>query len=470
MKKISYTLLALAIASASIADDFDDPFSDDVFSDDPFGDIVVEESSTDSAWSLTQELSLQTIANINSDKTNAVEELYAGVTSLSLGYRPTLTYSPMDDLTFKADIALAADAVFWLREDDNWSDEDIDARQYSIDLKELVAQYRLNNWQLSSGVQTVTLGLADALSPSNILYAQDLSVPGTTDIDDNIKPAWTSMVAGSLGPVRIKVGAIHTHELNEVPATGTDFDTGLETMLVANGLELESESFALENMGAFVSLSGVVGPLDWQLNGISQLAHTPSVEVGIVSMGPPSVIAPVALTYPRQNTAAAAASLVTGSFLWKGEVAYTVGSEAQMVDGMAPGDMTAYSRIVGTAGFDFDHSTLGRLVAEIQFGQILDYDGLNLLESGMEPSETSAQWAMIYSKRFLREQLNLTGQLIGFDIDASGGRIQGISAEYDFNDNLSGMLRYIDYVDGDFQFLQGADDRDRILASVNYRF
>jgi hypothetical protein len=470
MKKFSYTLLAFAIASASIADDFDDAFSDDVFADDPFDDIVVEESATNSAFSVTHEISAQTIANLNSEKSNAVETLYSGVTSVQVGYRPGLTFTPTDNITVNADIALTADTIFWLREDDDWRDEDIDARQTNIDIKDLTAQVRLNQWQLSSGIQTVTLGLADALSPSNILYAQDLSVPGTTDIDDTIKPAWTSMVAGSFGPVRIKAGAVHTHELNVIPPTGTDFDAGLEAMLAARDLSLESEALALENMGAFVSLSGVAGPLDWQVNGISQLPHSPTVEVGVLSMGPPPVIAPIALHYERQNTAALAASFVTGSFLWKGELAITTGLEAQTANGMMPGDLTSYERVVGTAGFDFDHSTLGRLVAEIQFGQILDYDSLNLLESGMEPTETSAQWALLYSKRFLREQLNITAQLIGFDIDASGGRIQGISAEYDVTDQLMGQVRYIDYVDGDFQFLQGADDRDRLLAGVSYSF
>lgn len=466
MKKLLTTIIIGTLASGQFADDFDDAFSDDVFNDDAFADI---ETDIPSRLSITQELSVNTITNVNSDKDNDVATLYSGITSAAVQYRPSFSYQVSENLSLSADIALKTDAIFWLREDENWSDEDIDDRQYSYSIYELLAQGRLNNWQLSTGIQTVTLGLADVLSVANTLYAQDLSVPGTTDLDDTIKPAWTSVISGSLGAVRLKAGAVHTHEVNDTPILGTDFDVAdpssgltLNQMLSMNDLIIEREDFSFESMGWFASLSGVVGPLDWQLNAVSHLAHTPVVELGLVGMSP----APVALHYPRTNTASLAASYVTGPVLWKLEGAFSQGNEAQVANGMMPGELMDYERVLSTAGFDFDHSTLGRVVFEIQYGAILDYDNFDF----MSTDENTAQWALMVSKNFLRETLTVTGQVIAFDLDASGGRIQGLGAEYEFSDALVGELRLVDYVDGDFQFLQGADDRDRVIAGLKFQF
>jgi len=455
MKRLTLSLLAAAVASAAVADDFDDMFSDDAFSD-----IVVEESGSKGPFLFSHEIGLQGILNNNSDKDDATAELYSGVTALEFNYRPSFSYQPNDEFSLNGELLLSTDTIFWLRADDVWSDEDIDTRQYQIDVRELVAQYRLANWQLSSGIQNVTLGLADALSVANVLYAQNLAVPGASDIDDTLMPAWTSIVSGSLGPVRLKLGSVHSHEVNNMPVTGTDFDTGLNTQLDSMGLSIEPQELALENMAWFGSASGVLGPLDWQLNAVSQLSHSPVIQLGVL----PSI------SYPRTNIGSAALSMVSGSFLWKAEVAVTDGLQAQAFNGMIPGNLVEYQKAASTLGFDFDHSALGRLIAEIQYSRILSFDGLDLPDSAMAPDEQQVQWAFIYRKPLLRDQLNITAQLIWFDVDASGGMMQGLGIEYDVNDQLKTGLRYVNYVDGEFQFLQGAEDRDRIIASLVYDF
>lgn len=467
MKKFPYTLLALAVASASMATDFDDVFSDDVFGADPFADIDTSDIEiSDSPWSINHELSLQTIINLNSEKTNAVEKLYSGVTSLTTEYKPAVSVEVSEDFSLRGEVAVKVDSIFWLREEDAWSDEDIDARQYSVDIKELVAQYRLSSWQLSTGYQIVTLGLADALSVANVLYAQNLAVPGTTDIDDTIKPAWTSMVSGSIGPVRIKAGSVHTHEISDLPVAGTDFDIsaqgpGLRTMLNAANLSIEAEDLALENMGWFASLSGVVGALDWQFNATSQLSHTPTPVLVMTGMGP----FPNSLHYPRLNNTSLGLSYVTGPVLWKLEGAFTDGYQAQD----ARLKLQDYQRAAGTFGLDYD-SSFGRVVAEIQYGAILDYNNLNLLPSEISPEEESLQWALMYSQSFRREALTVTGQVLSIDLDSSGGRMQSLALEYDFSDQLSGSVKVVDYIAGDYQFLNGADDRDRLLTNIRYSF
>lgn len=470
MNKWLYFLLAI-LTTSSLADDFDDAFSDNVFSDDVFSDDAFSDISSESPspFSIAHELSVSTITNVNSDKSDATETLYSGITSTRFQYRPTLSYQLNESWKLSADAAIAADTIFWLREDDTWSDEDIDARQFEMNVYELLAQGRINQWQLSTGIQNVTLGLADVLSVSNILYAQDLSVPGTTDLDDTIKPAWTTMASGSIGSIRARVGAVHTHEVNDTPVLGSDFDVAdpdsgltMNQMLAINDLTVEPKELSLENMAFFASLAGVLGPLDWQLNGVSQLEHSPTIELGLVGMTP----APVALHYPRTQTFSLAASYVTGPVLWKLEGAFIDGLEGQVANGMMPGELMAYQRVASTAGFDFDHSTLGRVVFEVQVGTVLDYDSYDFLSV----DETSAQWALMVSKNFLRETLTVIGQVISFDLDSSGGRIQGFGLEYDFSDSVSADLRYVDYVEGDFQFLQGADDRDRILGGIAFSF
>lgn len=475
MQKLHFTLLFIAIAGLAVADDFDDTF-DDAFEDDPFADIVIDEPSSD-IFSLDQTVSLGSTVIYNSNGATEKEKLWSGVTSMNAAYQPSVRYSPTDQLTMTGAVRFSVDGIFWLRGDDDWSDEVIEARQYRVDIRELLAQYRLDSWQLSTGVQNVTLGLADALSVANVLYAQNLSEPGATDIDDTLQPAWTSMISGAIGPVRLKLGSVHAHQINDIPEPGSDFDVvsspsgmTLNEMLDAADLSIEPETVAFENMAWFGSASGVVGPIDWQVNGVSYLSHSPVVELSVLSAGPPPVIAPSALHYPRLNSGSTALSLVTGSFLWKAEAALTDGFQAQSYPSGVPGPLVEYQNASGTIGFDFDHSELGRLVAELQYSRILDYDTLDLPDSELSPDEQNLQWALIYRQSLLREQLKLTGQVIGFDLDSSGGRIQGIGAEYGVTDSLTVSVRVVDYVAGTFRFLNGADDRDRLIFSADYRF
>ena len=463
MKRICLSLaLMLPLVSIS-ADEFDE-----VFADDPFADVEVDTVTTaTSPWRLSHELQLQTLINLNSERRSGIEQAYSGVSSVEAGWQPALDWDMNDWLSARAEVKLATDAIFWLRPDEAWSDADIDRRQWQFETQELTVQARRDQWQISTGIQTVTLGLADALSVSNTLYGRDLSLPGTVDIDETLTPAWTTLISGKVGKVRLKAGSVHRHQLNTLPVEGADFDTGINTKLDPAGLSLTSEALTLDNMGVFASLSGVVGPLDWQLNTISQLSHSPVIEMGIIYPGPPASVMPVAVHYPRENTLAGAASLVTGPILWKTEAALITGQQAQKsTDSGLPADLVSFQRLSGTLGFDLDQPTLGRLVAELQVSRIVDYDALNL--KNIEASE--AQWALMLSRSFWRETLTLNAQLLAFDIDASGGRLQALGLEYDLNDDWQVRARVIDYVGGEASILSGADDRDRLMASVHYRF
>lgn len=459
MKRIFYIFSLTFFAGISSADDFDD-----MFSDDPFTDVDIDTPvAPDRAWALGHDLTLQSIANINSEKTGEVDTRYTGLTSLELAWQPRFSADLTDNLSMVAEARLATDGIFWLRSDDGWSEDDIDARQFQFDAHELTLTAQLDRWQLSSGLQTTTLGLADVLSVADILQARDLSLPGLKDAEDARIPSWTTAVSGGFSTVRFRAGVVHNHTINRLPPAGTDFSTGQVERLEQAGLQYEPEALAVDAMGLFASLSGIAGPLDWQANAVSQLAHSPTVELGLAGMQP----VPVAISYPRQNSVAFAASYVTGAVLWKAEAAFTDGLRAQTsVNGGQPGKMIAHQRLAGTLGFDINHSSLGQLIAELQVSQIPDVSELNL----MTTDKQSAQWILIYRRSFLRETLTVHGQMLAFDLDASGGRLQGLGLEYSLNDHWRVDFRLLDYVSGDFQYLRAADDRDRLIAQLRYQF
>lgn len=455
---VTLTLLVWSVAAhnQAKADDFDD-----LFSDDAFGDVEVNVPAPREAsnLSISHEVGTRWIANINSDEANAVEQRYSGISSVYGYYQPKLSYAANDWLTVQADLKLSTDTIFWLRSEENWSDEDINNRQVALAVNELIATGRSGNWQYNTGIQTVTFGLADALSIANNLYAQDMSIPGVVEPGEAVIPAWTTMASGSLGDVRVKTGVIHQHKMNVAGVAGTDFVSPISAM------NIEEEPLALENMSAFVSFSGVAGSLDWQLNANTQLEHVPAIEMQASPGGPQ----PVGTEFARTQSTNVAASYVIGSTLLKAEAGITQGLMAQAKhESMpsAPGTMVDYSKLKSVVGFDYNNSTLGRVMAELQYNTILDYDSLNL----MQTEQQSVQWMVLVSKTFLRETLTVKGQLIGFDASGDAGRIQGLGIEYDVSDQISTGLRYIDYVDGKFVLLNGADDRDRLVFTVNYQF
>ncbi len=460
---LTVIVMALSTAKNACADEFDD-----LFSDDPFADIEVETQPTEtSAFSISHTFESKANVNYASDKDDAVEERFSGLTGLTFSYQPAFDYQPNDVYSFGGEFKFTTDTIFQLRDED-WGDDLEDERQFQFDINELIAQVRFEQWQFSTGVQRVALGMADVLSVSNRLYAQNLSQPGTVDIDDSWLPAWTTVAYGSLGNIRVKAGSVHAHQINAIPVTGSDMDTGMDVMLESAGLDYEAEDVAFDKMGWFVSFSGVAGPLDWQVNGISQLSHSPVVEMGMITT-PSVAVVPNDVVYPRENTVALAVSYLYGPILWKAEAAFIEGLQAQTMAGSSLGSMTDYQQLVGSFGLDYDPADFGRLVAEVQVARIFDYDDLDLVE-GTAPDETTAQWAMTYSQDFLREQLEISAQIIAFDIDASGGRMQGISATYDWDDHWQTGIKLVDFVSGDYILLDGADDRDRLILTARYQF
>ena len=459
MKKCTLATLMLAIAAnaTSVAeDDFED-----FFADDPFTTIVIDDQATRTGpLTISQAFGLHSIININSDKTSAVEQAYSGLSSLQFSYRPGLQYRPNDWLSIDFEAFVAADGVFATRSEQPWSDDDRDNREFIGKLTEFTVDASHNNWFLTSGLQTVTLGLADALSISNRLYAQDLSVPGLVSLEHAAIPAWTSLLSGNVGAIRVKTGVIFNHEINTIAEPGTDFASDFSS------IDVQTKKFALENMSGFVSLSGVVDALDWQANINSQLEHTPYIELGIVQSGPAPVMGPVSMGFARTDAATVAASYVVGSTLIKAEAGITVGFIGQRQVANRPSDMIEFNRASGVLGLDFNSNSLGRLVAEIQVARVLDYENLDLINT----QATTAQWLLMLSKNFFREQMNVSTQIISFDMSGAAGRIQGLNLSYDINDRLSIAVRYLDYVAGDFILLSGADDRDRLVLGVDFVF
>ena len=459
MKKITMVILLLAI-EANVTSVAEDNF-DDLFADAPFATVVIEDQvARTGPLTISQAFSLQSIVNINSNKTSTIEQAYSGLSSLQLSYRPGMQYRPNDWLSMDFEGFVAADGVFAIRSEQAWSEEDRDNREFFGKLTEFTVDANHKNWFLTSGLQTVTLGLADALSISNRLYAQDLSVPGLMSLEDATIPAWTSLLSGNFGQIRIKTGVIFNHEINAIAEPGTDFANDFSS------IDVQPENFALENMSGFVSLSGVLGALDWQANINSQLEHSPYVELGIVQTGSLPAMGPVNIDFARTEALSVAASYVVGSTLLKAEAGVTLGFIGQRQVANVPSDMIEFDRASGVLGLDFNSNTLGRLVAEIRVAQVLDYTQLDLINT----AETNAQWVLMLSKNFFREQLAISAQIISFDIAGDAGRIQGLNLSYDFSDTMSTQIRYLDYIAGDVALLNGADDRDRLVASVDFVF
>ncbi|MBU2864308.1 hypothetical protein KO489_10680 [Reinekea forsetii] len=435
------------------ADDFDDAFSEDLF------DTIEPNEplqTTPSLINWQHEIGSRVIANINSDEATPVEARFSGVSGVQAYYNPELNINPTQWLDIKADVSLQADSIFILRSNEDWSSQDQSAREFSYSINQLTARVQHNLWQYSTGIQTLTLGLADAFSIANTLYAQDLSLPGLVDPKDASIPTWTSWASGSIGSTRVKLGVVHEHTASKLGAPGTDFTTPL------SALDVSAEPFAIENMSAFLSLSGVNGALDWQLNANTQLQHTPTVKMQLVEGG----LVPEYSLFARTQSVSAAASYVLGSTLLKAETGITTNLKAQSVIEGLPADLVNYNQFNAVVGLDYHPASMGRFMTEVQFGQVLNYDALNL----MAENKTNVAWLMLYSKSWLRDTLTLQAQTMGFGFDSDSGRIQGLALEYHHNDTLSSTLRFIDYVAGDFPLLIGADDRDRLVFEVTYQF
>ncbi len=463
MKRIAITLTtgACALTLAVTAAAEDDPFGDTF--EEGFSDVEAPAKNDATQLYVSTRLFQNGQWNTAHEAPEAGATDHRGLSSLVLGIQPRFEWRPNERFEAVYEAAVIRDWVFDLKEDAEWKDPYRDQREYRLVIDEAVLRYQTADWAVSSGRQILTWGFNDILSVQEVVNPSRMTQPGLYEPEEARRARWITEARGYLGGWTLQGVLAHESRVAELPVYGSDFYP------LAFELDDNPPDHGWDDPAAHAGglrLSGLWHGFD--LATFVWHGYNPS---GHLLFAPGSV----SREYERTTTLGAGLSVPVSDAVIKAEIAYENGLTyapvtQQTVNGQTlpvSGAEKETDRWSAVLGLDISLPESTRLVIEYRARYLPDYQNAMATNLG---EETQVQWAFGLEHTTWRDQLTLSGAVLGFGDDFSGGQMTRLSADWAINDQWRTELGYIAYEGGEATLLEEAKDNDRVYWRIDYFF
>ncbi len=317
---------------------------------------------------------------------------------------------------------------------------------------------------LKLGRQIVVWGKSDNIRVTDVLNPLNMTLPGLTDIKDLREPVFMSRLDYYYRDWTISAVLLPENMPNQLPPFGSEF-YAFPSALQEN----EVSSWAMDTLGAGVSLSRTVGAIDFASYLASLYDRQPFINIHDSAGGQVPYF-----DYIRVQMIGTAMNLVKGNVLYKSEIAYFNGiqlSASSVTD--TSGRVIwkqphgSYSRVDLLIGLEYSGFKNTDLSYEVCDRHYLDLDhaaracGIN---------NHTVQHALRFSRHFINETLELSLLASFYGKMADDGGFLRLKAEYDWSDSIQVDGGVIFYESGSQPLLRQAGDNDKLFFSLTYSF
>jgi hypothetical protein len=388
---------------------------------------------------------------------------HRGLASLVTAWRTEIEWRPTDRFDAALDAEVSQDWVFNLRPDADWKTPYRDQRETRIDIHEARLAYGTSGWAVSSGRQVQTWGFNDVLSVLEPVNPMRMAQPGLYEASDARLSRWLTEARWYLGDWTLQGVVAHENRMAELPVFGSDYyPLPVETRDQAPVHGWED----LSRQAGGVRISGL-----WRGADLAAFVWRGYNPTGHLMFAPGEV----ERRYERVTTVGAGMSLPLYSAVLKAEVAVKDGLTWAPVtltqQGGQPVRTSGSERTTERAslalGIDVTLPENSRLLLEYRTEYLPDY------QPGMAANlgeEFNHRWVIGAEHSTLREQLTLSGAVLGFGGLADGGQATRLAADWDISDQWRSRLGWIGYRAGDAPQLQPADNSDRVFWELEWLF
>ena len=398
---------------------------------------------------LTGYTSLSASYNYQHDRPDAGEVDYRGLSRLRYTVQPELQLSLANKWQGFASGLFSYDSAFSINDREQYSSEYLDEYESELELRELWLRGSLRgSWDVKLGRQIVVWGKSDSIRVVDVLNPLDMREPGMVDIEQLRLPVAMLRSDYYFGPWSLTAVIIPEIRSNKMPVPGSDFyPVSFEQPPDDAPQDWKDAELALALSGTF---SG------WDLS--LHLASVYEDQPYYVGSG-----ANMKRRYARLDMVGAAVTVVTGSWLFKSEVAYFDGVMFSALEDQP------FSQLLGLLGVDYTGINDHTFTVEALWDHLFDYDpALKVLPD--DRSENGGQIALRYTGDFWRDTLQLTAQLSLFGLEGEDGGIYRCSVKYIPRDAWSVSAGVIAYESGNAFLLKAFSRNDRVFAEVRYDF
>lgn len=338
------------------------------------------------------------------------------------------------------------DAIYAIKDKNDFTHQEIDQLESEVELFDAFVEGKMaDNIDYKIGRQVVVWGRSDTIRVTDILNPIDNRVPGMVDIEDLRLPVNMAKFDYFAGDWRVTPIVIFEQRFSKKPPIGSEFN------LLPKNVNIVEDDYS--DLSYAMSISGEFSGWDISFYG----ADTRNDD-GYFTI----TDSYIEQKHNRVKMLGSALNILTGSWLFKAELAY--------FDGLK------YST-TGDRKFDRDDILLGLeyngiadtvISYDLVRRNIHDYDGILLAEKN-PLKKYDYQQALRVSSEFLNASLkiNYLISLYGKKLDEGG--FQRFWGEYELSEDVHVTAGVVDYIGGSVIF-DTIHDSDKIFMEVSYNF
>ena len=412
--------------SADVMDGFDDLNSTE----------VVEEK-TQLVTGLTGKLTEQAAYSYNS--TTPHDKFSLLKTSLLLDYEHKFE----NGWRVKTNAKAYYDAIYDLR-DESYSRDELDALRSEVELFDAYVEGSItDSLDLKLGRQVVVWGRSDTIRITDVLNPLDNRRPGMVDIEDLRLPTTMLKFDFFWDNWRVTPIAILEQRFSKNPPFGSAFNPTPNPHL--SEVDYDDVTYALSIGGEF---SG------WDVNLYAARIHD---DAGYVKFAP----AP-SFTHGKVNMFGTALNVLSGSWLFKTELAYFDGLKYTSTQDKS------FNRSDALIGAEYKGIADTLISYDISLRHINGYDA-RLINERIALEKDTYQHAFRVSSDFLNASLtaNYLISLFGKKLDEGG--FQRAWVKYELGEGINMNFGVVDYIGGS-TFFDSIKDNDLVFVDVSYSF
>lgn len=412
------------------SDDVMDGFDDEEIS------VKEEESATFSLGGLTGKITEQVAFSYNGDKPH--DNFTSLKSSLFLDYEQ----KSENGFKFKANAKAYYDAIYDIRGSDRYSKDELSELRSEVELFDAYIEGSItDNFDIKLGRQVVVWGRSDTIRVTDVLNPLDNRRPGMVDIEDLRLPVSMAKFDYFIGDWRVTPIAILEQRFTKNPPFGSTF---YPFPFAAPSDESYSDvTYALSIGGEF---SG------WDINFYGARIHD---DAGYLSPRP-------SIKHDKVNMFGTALNVLSGSWLFKTEVAYFDGLKYTSVP-----DKT-FTRTDVLAGVEYKGIADTLVSYDVVARTLGNYD--ESLKNELNPLyENTYQHAFRVSSDFMHTTLtvNYLISLYGKKLDEGG--FQRAWVKYEVAEGINANVGLVDYIGGSKLF-NIIENNDMLFADISYSF
>ena len=412
--------------SADVMDGFDDLNSTEVM-----------EEKTQLVTGLTGKLTEQAAYSYNG--TTPHDKFSSLKTSLFLDYEHKFE----NGWRVKTNAKAYYDAIYDLR-DESYSQDELDALRSEVELFDAYVEGSItDSLDVKLGRQVVVWGRSDTIRITDVLNPLDNRRPGMVDIEDLRLPTTMLKFDFFWDNWRVTPIAILEQRFSKNPAFGSAFNPTPNPHL--SEVDYDDVTYALSIGGEF---SG------WDVNFYAARIHD---DAGYVKFAP----AP-SFTHGKVNMFGTALNVLSGSWLFKTELAYFDGLKYTSTQDKS------FNRSDSLIGAEYKGIADTLISYDISLRHINGYDA-RLINERIALEKDTYQHAFRVSSDFLNASLtaNYLISLFGKKLDEGG--FQRAWVKYELGEGINMNFGVVDYIGGS-TFFDSIKDNDLVFVDVSYSF